>query len=61
MSSEEEQEFQYVFIESGCSATNENNLLASPVEMSTGEANFVNEFLESANSTQRYILIEQEK
>lgn len=61
MSLEEDQEFQYVFVESGCSPTIENNLLASPVAMSTGEANFVNEFLESINSNQRYIIIEEKK
>lgn len=54
-------EEKYVLIEMDSSPITENNLLASPVVMSTGEANFVNEFLESTNSTQRYIIIEEEK
>ncbi len=54
-------EEKYVLIEMDSSPIAENNLLASPVVMSTGEANFVNEFLESTNSTQRYIIIEEGK
>ena len=59
--SSEEQVFEYVFIENGRLPTIENNLLASPVNMSTGEANFVNGFLELSNSNQRYIIIQEDK
>tara|TARA_R110001592_G_scaffold278988_2_gene546359 strand:+ start:330 stop:521 length:192 start_codon:yes stop_codon:yes gene_type:complete len=60
MNSEEEIENQYVLIEIGSIANEKNNLLPSPVAMSTGEANYVNDFLKSnPSSTQRYQIIEE--
>lgn len=50
-------EYEYVFVKVDQEATNENNLLASPVLMSTGEANFVNEFLAEQQSDQTYKLL----
>ena len=51
MNSEEEIENQYVLIENGLIANEKNNLLPSPVAMSTGEANYVNDFLKSDPSS----------
>ena len=48
--SEETIEMEYVFIKIGDDPIESNNLIASPVLMSTGEANFVNEFLKESNS-----------
>jgi membrane protein CcdC involved in cytochrome C biogenesis len=53
-------EKEYVFINIGDKPIEENNLIASPVLMSTGEANFVNEFLEEQKSEHRYELLDQE-
>jgi hypothetical protein len=59
MNPEDETEKQYVLVEIGSKANEENNLLPSPVAMSTGEANYVNDFLKSdPSSTQRYQIIE---
>ena len=52
------QEFEYVLVESGCSPTVENNLLENPVLLSTGEANYTNDFLLDTNSTQIYLKLE---
>ena len=59
MSSEEEIENQYVLINIGSIANEKNNLLSSPVAMSTGEANYVNSFLIDSDSPQRYQIIEE--
>lgn len=48
--SEETIEMEYVFIKIGDDPIEANNQIASPVLMSTGEANFVNEFLKESNS-----------
>lgn len=53
-------EYEYVFVKVDQEATNENNLLASPVLMSTGEANFVNEFLAEQQSDQTYKLLSKD-
>lgn len=53
-------EYEYVFVKVDQEATNENNLLASPVLMSTGEANFVNEFLAEQLSDQTYKLLSKD-
>jgi len=58
--SEEIQEYEYIFVKVDQEATNENNLLASPVLMSTGEANFVNEFLAEQQSDQTYKLLSKD-
>jgi hypothetical protein len=50
-------EYEYVLVKVDQEATNENNLLASPVLLSTGEANFVNEFLAEQQSDQTYKLL----
>ena len=50
----EETEIEYVLVDKDKEPTNENNFLASPVAMSTGEANFCNKFLEINNSNQTY-------
>ena len=58
--SDEIKEYKFIFINMGDEPIEENNLIASPVLMSTGEANFVNEFLEEQKSEHRYELLEQE-
>lgn len=50
-------EYEYVFVKVDQEATNENNLLASPVLLSTGEANFVNEILAEQQSDLTYKLL----
>lgn len=50
----EDLEIEYVLVDKDKEPTSENNSLASPVEMSTGEANFANEFLDINNSNQIY-------
>ena len=52
------QEFEYVMGESGCAPTLENNILPSPILLTTGEAHFTNEELQSFNSTQIYVRLE---
>jgi hypothetical protein len=52
-------EEKYVFIKIGDDPTEENNSLASPVFLSTGEANFVNQFLKEQNSEFEYKLLEE--
>jgi hypothetical protein len=52
-------EEKYVFIKIGDDPTEENNSLASPVLLSTGEANFVNQFLKEQNSEFEYKLLEE--
>lgn len=58
--SEEIQEYEYVFVRVDEEPTNENNLLASPVLMSTGEANFVNKFLIEQKSDKEYKLLSKD-
>jgi hypothetical protein len=50
-------EYQYVFVKVDADATSENNELASPVLLSSGEANFVNQTLEENESEFRYKLL----
>jgi len=57
--SDETIEEKYVFIKIGDDPTEENNSLASPVFLSTGEANFVNQFLKEQNSEFEYKLLEE--
>jgi hypothetical protein len=57
--SDETIEEKYVFIKIGDDPTEENNSLASPVLLSTGEANFVNQFLKEQNSEFEYKLLEE--
>jgi len=57
--SDETIEEKYVFIKIGDDPTEENNSLASPVLLSTGEANFVNKFLKEQNSEFEYKLLEE--
>ena len=52
-------EEKYVFIKIGDNPTEENNSLASPVLLSTGEANFVNQFLKEQESEFEYKLLEE--
>jgi len=52
-------EEKYVYIKIGNEPIEENNLIASPVLMSTGEANFVNEFLKKTDSEFIYKIIEE--
>jgi len=52
-------EEKYVFVKIGDDPTEENNSLASPVSLSTGEANFVNQFLKEQNSEFEYKLLEE--
>lgn len=52
-------EEKYVFVKIGDDPTEENNSLASPVLLSTGEANFVNQFLKEQNSEFEYKLLEE--
>jgi len=58
MSDETPQEFEYVMVESGQAPTLENNLLPTSISLTSGEAHFTNQELESFNSTQRYIKLE---
>jgi hypothetical protein len=58
--SDEIKEHKFIFVNIGDEPIEENNLIASPVLMSTGEANFVNEFLEEVKSEHRYELLDQE-
>jgi membrane protein CcdC involved in cytochrome C biogenesis len=53
-------EEKYVFIKIGENPTEENNSLASPVFLSTGEANFVNEFLKESNSDFVYEILKED-
>ena len=57
--SDETIEEKYVFIKIGDDPTEENNLVASPVLMSTGEAGFVNDFLKENKSEFEYKIIEE--
>ncbi len=57
--SDETIEEKYVFIKIGDNPTEENNLIASPVLMSTGEAGFVNSFLKEQESEFEYKIIEE--
>ena len=50
-------EYEYVFVRVDADATDENNELASPVLLSSGEANFVNETLVENESDMRYKLL----
>jgi len=50
-------EYQYVFVKVDADATSENNELASPILLSSGEANFVNQTLEENASEFRYKLL----
>lgn len=50
-------EYQYVFVKVDADATSENNELASPVLLSSGEVNFVNQSLEENASEFRYKLL----
>jgi len=52
-------EEKYVFIKIGDDPTEENNLIASPVLMSTGEAGFVNNYLQEQKSEFEYKIIEE--
>ena len=53
-------EYQYVFVNVDSDATNENNELASPVLLSSGEANFVNQTLDDNGSNMRYKLLSED-
>ena len=53
-------EYQYVFVNVDADATNENNELASPVLLSSGEANFVNQTLDDNGSNMRYKLLSED-
>ena len=57
--SDETIEEKYVFVKIGDDPIEENNSLASPVLLSTGEANFVNQFLKEQNSEFEYKLLEE--
>lgn len=57
--SKESIEYKYVSVKVGEDATIKNNILASPVLMSSGEANFVNGFLETNDSPNRYKLLSE--
>lgn len=50
--------FFYVLIESGNSPTILNNQLPSPIEMTEGEAEHANAFIQANDQTQRYIILE---
>lgn len=52
-------EYEYVFVKVDVDATSENNELASPVLLSSGEANFVNKTLEDNGSEMRYKLLSE--
>jgi len=52
-------EYQYVFVKVDDDATSENNELASPLSLSSGEANFVNQTLERNGSDMRYKLLSE--
>ena len=52
-------EEKYVFVKIGDDPTEENNLIASPVLMSTGEAGFVNNYLQEQKSEFEYKLLEE--
>ena len=51
-------EHLYVLVESGNSPTIPNNQLPSPIEMTEGEAEHANAFIESNDQTQRYMVLE---
>ena len=57
--SDETIEEKYVFIKIGDDPTEENNLVASPILMSTGEAGFVNTFLKETDSEFVYKITEE--
>lgn len=56
----EDSELEYVYVLKDEKPLAENNILASPVTLTTGEANFVNNHLEANNSPNRYKLIIKE-
>ena len=54
------EEFEYIMVESGQAPTLENNLLPNTVVLTTGEANFTNQELQSFGSTHIYLKLEKD-
>ena len=57
--SEEVEELEYVFVEIEALPISSNNQLQNVVLLTTGEANFTNNFLEEVNSPHRYKLLDK--